>query len=117
MKPSLNFISNKWKSNVILTIGGLLIGAGIADCLFALNQMDLNQIARGLTIFSAGLTIIVVMDNLKTQKNTEGIQNEILITLEKVEETLQHIQTSQKMTAGQFAELKDMLRTSNSEQD
>lgn len=65
-----NIIPDKWKWTGIVTIGGILIGAGLADCLFAMNQLDLNQIARGLTIFSAGLTIfsagltiLVIMDN------------------------------------------------------
>ncbi|TCZ75468.1 hypothetical protein E0485_17205 [Paenibacillus albiflavus] len=86
-----NMIPDKWKWNGIVTIGGILIGAGIADCIFALNQLDLNQLARGLTISSAGLTILVIMDNTKTQRETEKIQKENQHRLERVEEQLNEI--------------------------
>lgn len=110
MKETLNIIPDKWKRNGIVTIGGILIGAGLADCLFAMNQPDLNQIARGLTIFGAGLTILVIMDNSKTQKNTEEIQKETQLRLEKVEEKLNTIHQSQHMTEEQLQEIKELLK-------
>jgi len=88
-----NIISDKWRRNGIVTIGGILVGAGIADCIYSLNQLDLNQLARGLTIFSAGLTIIVVMDSAKTQRDTEKIQQENQLRLQRVEEQLNEIRT------------------------
>jgi len=88
-----NIISDKWRRNGIVTIGGILVGAGIADCIYSLNQLDLNQLARGLTIFSAGLTIIVVMDSAKTQRDTEKIQQENQLRLQRVEEQLNEIKT------------------------
>lgn len=109
-----NIIPDKWKWTGIVTIGGILIGAGLADCLFAMNQLDLNQIARGLTIFSAGLTILVIMDNSKTQKNTEKIQQEAQLRLEKVEEQLNAIYQSQQMTEEQVREIKGLLKKTNS---
>lgn len=114
MKQALNIIPDKWKRNGIVTIGGILLGAGLADCLFAMNQLDLNQTARGLTIFSAGLTILVIMDNSKTQKNTEKIQKETQFRLEKVEEKLNTIHQSQQMTEEQLHEIKEFLKKSNS---
>ncbi|GAA0135224.1 hypothetical protein YSY43_20640 [Paenibacillus sp. YSY-4.3] len=114
MKQPLNIIPDKWKRNGIVTIGGILIGAGLADCLLAMNQPDLNQIARGLTIFSAGLTILVIMDNSKTQKNTEEIQKETQLRLEKVEEKLNTIHQSQQMTEEQLHEIRELLKQSNS---
>jgi len=110
MKKITNLISDKWKWSGISAIGGLLIGAGLADCLFSVNQLDLNQLARGLTIFSAGLTILVVMDNTKTQKKTEHIQNETKLRLEKVEDQLNAIQRSQQMNEKQLHEIKKLLR-------
>ncbi|NWL86064.1 MULTISPECIES: hypothetical protein [unclassified Paenibacillus] len=106
-------IAEKWKSTGIVTIGGILIGAGLADCLFAMNQLDLNQIARGLTVFSAGLTILVIMDNSKTQKNTEKIQQEAQVQLEKVAEQLQAIHQSQQITEEQVREIKELLNKSD----
>ncbi|MNJ34761.1 hypothetical protein D3C77_294860 [compost metagenome] len=113
MKQTL-ITPDKWKRNGIVTIGGILIGAGLADCLLAMNQPDLNQIARGLTIFSAGLTILVIMDNSKTQKNTEKIQKETQLRLEKVEEKLNTIHQSQQMTEEQLQEIKELLKKTNS---
>lgn len=112
MKKSWNLISHKWKWNGIVTIGGILIGAGLADCVLALDQLDINQIARGLTIFSAGLTILVVMDNSKTQKETETIQKETQLRLKKVEDQLQAIHNSQQITEKQLLEIKQLLRKS-----
>jgi len=114
MKQTLNKILEKWKWNGIVTIGGLLIGAGCADCLFAINQLDLNQIARGLTIFSAGLTILVVIDNSKTQKDTEKVQKATQLRLEKVEDKLAVILQSQQMSEKQFQEIIKLLHRSKS---
>ncbi|RJX40260.1 hypothetical protein D3P09_12960 [Paenibacillus pinisoli] len=102
-------ISDKWKRHAIVTIGGVLMGAGIADCLFAMNELDLNQIARGLTIASAGLTILVVIDNSKTQKEAEHIQIESRLRLEQVEKKLTAIEQSQQMTESQLREIKELL--------
>lgn len=113
MKQILKTIPDKWKWNGIVTIGGILVGAGFADCLFALNQADLNQIARGLTIFGAGVTILVIMDNSRTQKNTENIQKETQLRLEKIENKLHAIQQSQQITEKQLHELKELLHQSN----
>lgn len=112
MKQTASLLSEKWKWNIIATIGGILLGAGLADCLFALNELDLNQIARGLTIFSAGLTILVVMDNTKTQKISEGIQQENQQRLQSMEIQLQDIQRSQQQTEKQLLELKELLSKS-----
>jgi len=112
MKQTASLLSEKWKWNIIATIGGVLLGAGLADCLFALNELDLNQIARGLTIFSAGLTILVVMDNTKTQKISEGIQQENQQRLQSMEIQLQEIQRSQQQTEKQLLELKELLSKS-----
>ncbi|MFC6333223.1 hypothetical protein ACFP56_11360 [Paenibacillus septentrionalis] len=112
MKQTASLLSEKWKWNIIATIGGVLLGAGLADCLFALNELDLNQIARGLTIFSAGLTILVVMDNTKTQKISEGIQQENQQRLQSMEIQLQDIQRSQQQTEKQLLELKELLSKS-----
>jgi hypothetical protein len=113
MTKNLNTFYEKWKRNGILAIGGILIGAGIADCLFAINQMELNQIARGLTIFSAGLTILVVMDNSKTQKETENVQKSTLLQLEKVTSALNELQQSQKINENQVQEIKKLLNKMN----
>lgn len=113
MKPTTSMISSKWKWNGIVAIGGVLIGAGVADSLFAINQLDLNQIARGLTIFSAGLTILVVMDNSKTQKESELVQKETQARLEKVENMLNTIHNAQQMTDTQLGEIKGLLHKSN----
>ena len=114
MKQTLHIIPDKWKWTGILAIGGLLIGAGFADCLFGIKQLDLNQIARGLTIFSAGLTILVVMDNSKTQKNAEHIQKETQLRLDKLEDKLHAIHQSQHITETQLHEIKELLHQSDS---
>lgn len=116
MKPMFKGIPDKWKWNGIVTIGGILVGAGIADCLLAINQADLNQIARGLTIFSAGLTILVIVDNSKTQKNTENMQKETQLRLDKIEDKLNAIHQSQQLTDKQLHELKELLHPSNPSQ-
>ncbi|MCM3634935.1 hypothetical protein [Paenibacillus camelliae] len=113
MKQPYSLIQDKWKWNVVLTLGGALMGAGIADCLFSLRQMDLNQLARGLTIFSAGLTILVVLDNTKTQKKSEDMQKENQLRLEKVEDQLNAIHHTQQLTEKQLNEIKDLLRQAN----
>jgi len=89
-------VQNKWKWNSIKLIGGLLIGAGVADCIIATNTMDLNQIARGLTIFSAGLTILVVLDSAITQRETEQKQQAIEQRLERIEKLLLELGEAQK---------------------
>ena len=113
MKNTLLNILSKWKHSVIVTIGGLFIGAGFADFLFAINQMDLNQIARALTIFSAGLTILVVMDNAKTQKENAKIQKATQLHLEKIENKLNDIHESQHLTTKQYQELLSQLNKAN----
>jgi len=115
MKNPLNFISNTWKWNVIVTIGGVLIGVGLADCVSAINKSDLNQIARGLTIFSAGVTILVVMDSTKTQKQTEKVHQDTQLRLEKVEEQMNELMHAQQLTQKQLSEIKELLQQSNSE--
>lgn len=69
MQEPLNIMPEQWKRMRILTLGGLLIEAGLADCVIAMKTFDLNQIASGSTIFSAGLTILIVMDNSKMKHN------------------------------------------------
>jgi len=115
MKHPLNFIPNTWKWNAIVTIGGILIGVGLADCVSAINKSDLNQIARGLTIFSAGVTILVVMDSSKTQKQTEKVHHDTQLRLEKVEEQLSELMHAQQLTQKQLTEIKELLQTSHSE--
>ncbi|WP_054954828.1 hypothetical protein [Paenibacillus dakarensis] len=114
MKQPLKIILDKWKRTGIVTIGGLLIGAGFADCLIAMNQPDLDQIARGLTVLSAGLTILVIMDNSKTQMETDKIQKETQLQLKKIEDKLDAIQQSQQITNAQFLEIKELMHQSNS---
>lgn len=115
MKHPLNLIPNTWKWNAIVTIGGILIGVGLADCVSAINKSDLNQIARGLTIFSAGVTILVVMDSSKTQKQTEKVHHDTQLRLEKVEEQLSELMHAQQLTQKQLTEIKELLQTSHSE--
>jgi len=110
MNQALVNLMNKWKWNGVFIIGGLLIGAGVADCIISIKKMDLNQIARGLTIFSAGLTILVVMDSSKTQKKAELVQQETQARLKKIEQQLHVIAEAQKMTHTQFADIKKLLQ-------
>jgi len=105
-----NILTKKLKWSAITAIGGLLIGVGVADCIIAMNKVDLNQIARGITIFSAGLTILVIIDNSKTQRATEEIQKNTLQRLEHVENQLQTVQQSQQKLEAQIHEMKEMLR-------
>lgn len=98
----LNSALSKWKWTIINLIGGLLIGAGVADCIIATNGFDLDQIARGLTIFSAGVTILVVLDSAKTQKETEMKQKEVQEKLERIEKLLIEMKKSQKTTSVQL---------------
>lgn len=109
MKQPLNIISSQWKSTGIFMIGGLLIGAGLADCVIAMKSLDLNQIARGLTIFSAGLTIIVVMDNSKTQKQAEKLQNETQLRMDRIEDKLNTIHQFQQIAYSRFLDLKEQM--------
>lgn len=115
MKHPLNLTPSTWKWNVIVTIGGMLVGAGVADSILAFNTLDLNQIARGLTIFSAGVTILVIMDNTKTQKKTEKVQQETQLRLEKVEERLNEMIQAQQHTEKQLQEIKELLQQSHAE--
>lgn len=110
MKQPLSIIPEQWKRTAIVTIGGLLLGAGFADCVIAMNSLDLNQIARGLTIFSAGLTILVIMDNSKTQKQTEKLQKEMQLRMERIEDKLNAIHLSQQITNTQFLEIKELMQ-------
>lgn len=114
MKEPLNIIPEPWKRTGILTIGGLLIGAGLADCVIAMKTFDLNQTARGLTIFSAGLTILVVMDNSKTQKQAEKLQNETQLRLERIEDKLNAIHQSHQITNSQYLEIKELMQQPHS---
>ena len=84
----LTVTQHKWLLNIVMLIGGVLVGIGVTDCIMALNQMNLDQGARGLTIFSAGVTILVLIDNTKTQQVTEQTQQETLQQLRKVEALL-----------------------------
>jgi len=111
MKPTLVF--DKWKRHGITVLGGLLIGAGVADAILATNAADLDQIARGLTIFSAGLTILVVHDTARTQKKTELRQQEYQLKLSKIEHMLLEMQQSRKMTEAQQQEILRLLRRSD----
>ncbi len=116
MKRTIKMNKEKWKQNGIFTIGGILIGAGLADCLFSLKHSDLNQLARGLTIFSAGLTILVVLDNSKTQKKTEKVQKETLLRIKKVEhylDQMQQKQQTQQTIEKQLYEIKELLQKTN----
>jgi len=92
-------VRSKWKWNSIKLLGGLLVGAGVADCIIATKSMDLNQIARGLTIFSAGLTILVVLDSAITQRQTELKQQEVRQKLEHIEKLLLEIRQAQVASA------------------
>lgn len=109
MKHILDFIPQKWRMSGILAIGGALLGAGLADSIFAMNHVDLNQIARGLTIFSAGLTILVLLDNTKKQQEADSVQKDTQLRLEKIEAQLSAIQQSQQMTEQQLQEIKGLL--------
>lgn len=103
------FKEHKWILNTIMVIGGAFIGAGVADCLMAINQLDLDQIARGLTVFSAGLTVVVLVDNTKTQKAAENIQLETQLQLRNIERQLEALSHAQQVTAEQLQEMKNCL--------
>ena len=109
MKYILDFIPNKWKWSAVLAIGGVMLGAGLADSIFAVNDADLNQVARGLTIFSAGLTILVLVDNSKKQQEADSIQKDTQQRLEKIEAQLSVIEQSQQLTEQQLKEIKELL--------
>src|SRR5690606_28962003 len=103
---------HKWILKGIMVLGGVLVGAGVADCLLAIHPVNLDQAARGLTIFSAGLTIVVVVDNTKTQKVTEQVHQETLLRLKNAEEQLEAIYHSQQHTEEQLNEIKKLLQKS-----
>lgn len=105
-----NIIPKVLKWSGITAIGGLLFGVGVADCIFAINKVDLNQIARGITIFNAGLTILVIVDNSKTQRASEEIQKASLQRLAHVENQLNTVQQSQQKLEAQLHEMSEMLR-------
>lgn len=104
------FTNQKWVLNLVMIIGGLLIGLGIGDCLNAISPLDLDQAARGLTIFSAGLTITVLVDNTKTQKAAEQIQQETQLQLKNIAQQLDVIYHSQQRTEAQLEEMKEAFR-------
>lgn len=107
-----NLNKHKWILTGIMVLGGVLIGAGVADCIIAINPLNLDQAARGLTIFSAGLTIVVLVDNTKTQKVTEKIHQETLLRLKNAEEQLEAIYNYQQLTEKQLNEIKKLLQKS-----
>lgn len=102
-----------WVLNLVMTVGGILMGTGVADCVLAMNHLDLDQAARGLTIFSAGLTIAVLVDNTKTQKATEQIQQETHLQLKAIEKHLEALCNSQQLTEQQLQEIKNHITASN----
>lgn len=85
------FTHQKWFLNTVMIIGGFLIGAGVADGLLAVKQLSVDQLARGLTIFSAGLTVVVLVINTKSQRAAEQTQQETQLQLKRIEQQLQEI--------------------------
>ncbi|GIP52575.1 MULTISPECIES: hypothetical protein [Paenibacillus] len=113
-KPDISTIKeHKWVLNTVMIIGGILIGAGVADCLMSLNQLNVDQLARGLTIFSAGVTICVLVDNTKAQKATNKTHQETQIQLKNVEKQLEAILHSQQLTEQQIQEIKERALKDN----
>lgn len=114
MKHIKQIMSEKWKWHSIAIIGGILLGAGVADCILAVNKQDINQIARGLTIFSAGITILVVMDNAKTQRKNENYQKDTHVQLEvllnKLNELEHELQQTKQHNQRQLDEIKQLLK-------
>lgn len=108
------FKEHKWILNTVMVIGGAFIGAGVADCLMAINQLDLDQIARGLTVFSAGLTVVVLVDNTKTQKAAENTQLQTQLQLKNIERQLEALSHAQLVTAEQLQEMKNCLNQKTS---
>lgn len=109
-KPNVGRLTEqKWVLNTVMIIGGFLVGAGVADCLMSLNQLDLDQLARGLTIFSAGVTICVLVDNTKAQKATKKIYLETQLQLKNIEEKLEAIYQSQQVTEKEVREMRGVI--------
>ncbi|WP_410771343.1 hypothetical protein [Fontibacillus sp. BL9] len=109
-KPDINTIKEqKWALNTVMIIGGFLIGAGVADCFMSINQLDIDQLARGLTIFSAGVTICVLVDNTKAQKATKKIHQETQLQLNNIEKQLEAICQSQQVTEKEVQEIRNGL--------
>ncbi|WP_435923435.1 hypothetical protein [Paenibacillus sp. DYY-L-2] len=106
-KPNVNRLTEqKWALNTVMIIGGFLVGAGVADCLMSLDHLDVDQLARGLTIFSAGVTICVLVDNTKAQKETKKIHLETQLQLKNIEEKLEAIYQSQQVTEREVREMR-----------
>jgi hypothetical protein len=59
----------------------------------AVNHLNVDQLARGLTIFSAGLTIIVLVINTKSQRAAEQVQLETQLQLKRIEQQLEEIRS------------------------
>lgn len=113
-KPDISTIKeHKWVLNTVMIIGGILIGAGVADCVRSFNEVNLDQLARGLTIFSAGVTICVLVDNTKAQKATNKIHQETQLQLKNVEKQLEAILHSQQLTEQQIQEIKERALKDN----
>jgi len=87
------FTQQKWLLNTVMIIGGFLVGSGVADSLLAVNHLNVDQLARGLTIFSAGLTIIVLVINTKSQRAAEQVQLETQLQLKRIEQQLEEIRS------------------------
>ncbi len=104
----------KWVLNTVMIIGGFLVGAGVADCVMSINELDIDQLARGLTIFSAGLTVVVLVDNTKAQKATEKIQQQTQLQLKNIEKQLEAICRSQQLTEMEVQEIRSCLPKRNS---
>ncbi|RCX18608.1 hypothetical protein DFP94_106142 [Fontibacillus phaseoli] len=109
-KPDISTIKEqKWVLNTVMIIGGFLIGAGVADCVISIKQLDVDQLARGLTIFSAGVTICVLVDNTKAQRATKKIHQETQLQLNNIEKQLEAIQQSQQATEREVQEIRNAV--------
>lgn len=112
-KSDMNTLTEqKWVLNTVMIIGGILIGAGVADCLLSLNQLNVDQLARGLTIFSAGVTICVLVDNTKAQKAAQKTHLETQLQLKTIEKQLEAIYHAQQLTEKEVQEIRSDFRKS-----
>lgn len=112
-KSDMNTLTEKkWVLNTVMIIGGILIGAGVADCLMSLNQLNVDQLARGLTIFSAGVTICVLVDNTKAQKAAQKTHLETQLQLKTIEKQLEAIYHAQQLTEKEVQEIRSDFRKS-----
>lgn len=112
-KSDMNTLTEKkWVLNTVMIIGGILIGAGVADCLMSLNQLNVDQLARGLTIFSAGVTICVLVDNTKAQKAAQKTHLETQLQLKNIEKQLEAIYHAQQLTEKEVQEIRSDFRKS-----